>query len=186
MERLNSLRREFEQTIRLLEFPFSFEDFDQLKERRDAIRREARALATKLNLAGPFWFDTTGWCAPKTDILKHVQYCTDSIESGFYAHPGNESSQKQCHRGSAMNMPKYPAWQKPYEAAVKEDYPQNLTKLIDEAESATFERMLALSSSPDGHQELQAVRDACRRLLVIKTEKLKWPNPFAGSKHSYE
>jgi hypothetical protein len=88
--------------------------------------------------------------------------------------------------GRAMDMPKYPEWQKPYEAAVKEDDLQNLTKLIDEAESAIFERMLALSSSPDGHQELQAVRDACQRLLDIKTEKLKWPNPFAGSKHSSE
>lgn len=58
MDRLNSLRREFEQTMRLLEFPFSFEDFDQLKERREAIRREAKALAKILNLAGPFWFDT--------------------------------------------------------------------------------------------------------------------------------
>lgn len=63
MERLNSLRREFEQAIRFLEFPFSFEDFDQLKERRDAILREAKALAKKLSLPRPLWFDTTGWCA---------------------------------------------------------------------------------------------------------------------------
>jgi hypothetical protein len=57
MERLNTLRQEFEQASRHLEFPFSFEDFDQLKERREAIRREAQSLAKRLNLMGPFWFN---------------------------------------------------------------------------------------------------------------------------------
>jgi len=56
MERLNTLRQEFEQTKQRLEFPFSFEDFDQLNQHREAILREAQALAKRLNLQGRFWF----------------------------------------------------------------------------------------------------------------------------------
>ena len=58
MERLNALRQEFEKTNRELEFPINFQDLDQLRERRDTIRREAQELAKKLNLLGPFWFNS--------------------------------------------------------------------------------------------------------------------------------
>jgi hypothetical protein len=85
-----------------------------------------------------------------------------------------------------MDAPKYPAWQKPYEAALGEKDPRKLEELLREAEGAIFERMVAISCSPDAHDEDQAIEEACQRLLVIKTEKLKCPNPFARSKRWYE
>jgi hypothetical protein len=77
-----------------------------------------------------------------------------------------------------MDVLKYPAWQASYVAAVRENDPQNLTRLVHEAEGAIFDRMLALSSSPNGHEEQHAIKDACEGLFAIKIEKLKWPRPF--------
>lgn len=78
-------------------------------------------------------------------------------------------------------MLKYPAWQKPYKAATQETDSEKLTALVYEAEAAIFERMLALSSGHGEHDERQAIQDACQSLFVIKTEILKWPNPYGGS-----
>lgn len=64
--------------------------------------------------------------------------------------------------------------------------PKKLAMLVREAEGATFERMVTLSFKPDAHDEDQAIEEACQRLLVIKIQKLKLPNPFAASKHCYE
>jgi hypothetical protein len=60
MGRLNILRHEFEDTERKLQYPWNVEEFYLLKERREAIRREAQALAKQLNLPGHFWFNTAG------------------------------------------------------------------------------------------------------------------------------
>ena len=57
VDRLETLRQEFQQTSQYLEFPTSIEDFDQLKERLYTIRREAQALANRLDLSKPVWLD---------------------------------------------------------------------------------------------------------------------------------
>jgi hypothetical protein len=85
-----------------------------------------------------------------------------------------------------MDTPKYPTWQKLYEAALGEKDPQKLEQLVLEAEGAIFERMVTISFNSDAHDEDQAIEEACQRLLVIKAEKLKCPNPLARSKHWYE
>jgi hypothetical protein len=84
-----------------------------------------------------------------------------------------------------MDTIKYPSWQEPYEAALREaalreTNPQMLTELVLEAEGAIFARMLTLKESSDENDERQAIRDACDRLLVIKTDILKWPNTRLG------
>jgi hypothetical protein len=57
MERLIQLRHEFEQTKRVLNFPFSIEERRRQIERRTAILMEARALATSLCITGVHWFN---------------------------------------------------------------------------------------------------------------------------------
>jgi hypothetical protein len=81
-----------------------------------------------------------------------------------------------------MKTSKYPAWQEPYqavlrEAALRETDPQRLTELVLEAEGVIFARMLTLETSPDENNERRAIRDACDHLLLIKTDVLKWPEP---------
>ena len=60
MERLNQLKREFEQTRTVLEFPFSIEERQRHTERRNAILREAKVLAASLNVTGEHWFNEEG------------------------------------------------------------------------------------------------------------------------------
>ena len=57
MERLNQLRHEYEQTKRVLNFPFSIEERQRQVERRAAILTEARALAASLSITGEHWFN---------------------------------------------------------------------------------------------------------------------------------
>jgi hypothetical protein len=57
MERLIQLRHEFEQTKRVLNFPFSIEERQRQVERRAAILMEARALAASLSITGEHWFN---------------------------------------------------------------------------------------------------------------------------------
>jgi hypothetical protein len=58
MERLNTLRQEFEESKKKLEYPFDIKDLYRLKDRRIEILREAQVLAESLNLPGTFWFNT--------------------------------------------------------------------------------------------------------------------------------
>ena len=58
MERLKYLCREYEENAKLLSHPFDLADLLQLKERRQAILREARALAKTLKISEPQWFST--------------------------------------------------------------------------------------------------------------------------------
>ena len=57
MERLNQLRHDFEQTKRVLNFPFTIEERQRQVERRAAILMEARALAASLSITGEHWFN---------------------------------------------------------------------------------------------------------------------------------
>lgn len=56
MEPLKSLYREYEENAKQLSNPFDLADLQRLKERRQDILREARALAQTLNISGPQWF----------------------------------------------------------------------------------------------------------------------------------
>jgi|HubBroStandDraft_4_1064222.scaffolds.fasta_scaffold751347_1 hypothetical protein len=80
-----------------------------------------------------------------------------------------------------MDTIKYPEWQEPYQAALRENDPQKLTGLVRDAEGAIFARMLALGASLGDNDERQAILDACDGLLIIKTKILEWPAPYAES-----
>ena len=58
MNNLHTLRREFEATNKHLSFPLTFDDREQLIERRNAILKEAQVVAEALNLSGEHWFNT--------------------------------------------------------------------------------------------------------------------------------
>jgi hypothetical protein len=72
------------------------------------------------------------------------------------------------------NGPK-PEWQQLYEAAIVETDPQRLIALIAAVESALMNRRQELGGQPGHESELQEIKAAGQRLLIIKTEKLGWP-----------
>ncbi len=74
-----------------------------------------------------------------------------------------------------MSEFQYPSWQKPLQEAVDEPDLQKLPDKLSAAESAIFVRMQELITSPDGDRESEAIRLACRELLKIQTQRLKWP-----------
>ena len=57
MERLNQLRKEYEQTKRVLNFPFDIAERQRQVERRIVILTEARTLAASLGITGEHWFN---------------------------------------------------------------------------------------------------------------------------------
>jgi hypothetical protein len=58
MEQLDQLQREYAKTLKNLAFPLSVVDYEDLKERREAILKEARALARSLHMPGIHWFNS--------------------------------------------------------------------------------------------------------------------------------
>jgi len=56
MGRLSPLQREYDENAVLLANPLNLADFERLKERRQALLREARMLAQSLNILEPQWF----------------------------------------------------------------------------------------------------------------------------------
>jgi hypothetical protein len=68
----------------------------------------------------------------------------------------------------------YPSWQKPLQEAIDEPDVQKLAERLSAAESAIFLRLQELSSSPD-ERESEAIRLACREILKIQSQRLKWP-----------
>jgi hypothetical protein len=69
---------------------------------------------------------------------------------------------------------KYPR-QRHYEAALLEFDREKLTRLVALTEEAMFRRLQALSTSPDGHDERQAIEDAAYGLLTLKRDVLEYP-----------
>ena len=80
---------------------------------------------------------------------------------------------------------KYPEWQRHYQAALLEFDPEKLIRLVALTEEAMFLRLRALSTSPDGHDERQALEDAADGLLTLKTDILKFPGLDCGSPKKY-
>lgn len=68
-----------------------------------------------------------------------------------------------------------PDWQELYESATLETDPQKLTTLVETLESALTNRLRELARQPGHESELQEIKAAGQKLLIIKTEKLGWP-----------
>ena len=79
---------------------------------------------------------------------------------------------------------KYPEWQRPYEAALREFDAQKLAAQVREAEMAILSRLLELRTSLDGYEERVAIEDACKGLLAIKTNILEWPSLYSQPNES--
>jgi hypothetical protein len=74
-----------------------------------------------------------------------------------------------------MSDLQYQSWQRPLQDAIDEADLQKLPEKVAIAETAIFQRMQELVTSPDGNQESAAIREACKELLKIQTQRLKWP-----------
>jgi hypothetical protein len=77
------------------------------------------------------------------------------------------------HRSSAL---RYPEWQVPYRAALLEFDPKKLAKRVEEAETAIFKRLQALSTSQDGHAERDLIQGAISTLKILKRDCLNFPD----------
>jgi hypothetical protein len=55
MVRLNELRAEYEKITDDLRHPFTFQEYQQFRDRRKALLIEARELAVSLNVQEPHW-----------------------------------------------------------------------------------------------------------------------------------
>jgi hypothetical protein len=62
---------------------------------------------------------------------------------------------------------KYPIWQEPYRAAIKEADPKLLRDKIATAEQAVRLRLKQLENSQDDHHELIALTDALTALKIL-------------------
>jgi hypothetical protein len=68
-------------------------------------------------------------------------------------------------------------WRELYDACVLETNLEKLEKLAFETEGAIFLRSRVLSHDSYRSGEVQALKQAAKVLLEIKTEKLGWPDP---------
>lgn len=68
-------------------------------------------------------------------------------------------------------------WRKLYNACVSETKLEKLEKLVFDTEEAIVLRCHELSHEPYLSSEVQALRQAAKGLLEIKTRKLGWPDP---------
>jgi hypothetical protein len=75
---------------------------------------------------------------------------------------------------SAGTPPRFPAWQREYEAVLSETDTRALFKRVEIAEAAILTRRDALEGSSDHHSERQAMEDALKNLREIKRDRLKF------------
>jgi hypothetical protein len=68
-------------------------------------------------------------------------------------------------------------WRELYNACVSETKLEKLEKLVFETEEAIVLRCHELCREPYLSSEVQALRQAAKGLLEIKTTKLGWPDP---------
>ena len=74
---------------------------------------------------------------------------------------------------------RYPAWQREYEASLREPDPKKLLECVHAVEAAIFNRLqeLAQSSENTDHKaEEQAIAEALKTLRVLKRDKLQFPD----------
>src|ERR1700722_1127817 len=70
---------------------------------------------------------------------------------------------------------KYPDWEKPLQEAVVEVDKDKLKSQVGAAEPAIFNRLQAISRSPDHAAEHQAIADALALIRVLKRDALDFP-----------
>jgi hypothetical protein len=70
---------------------------------------------------------------------------------------------------------KYPDWEKPVQEAVVEVDKDKLKSQVGAAETAIFNRLQAISRSPDHAAEHQAIADALALIRVLKRDALDFP-----------
>ena len=78
----------------------------------------------------------------------------------------------------------YPDWQNEFRAALIELDREKLLERVQVAETAIFNRLQALSQSPDSHAERQAIDDALASLRFLKREKLGFPDWEKAANHA--
>ncbi len=70
----------------------------------------------------------------------------------------------------------YPEWQRELEAALVEHDREKLLEQVMAAEAAIFNRLQAISQSPDLEAERHAIRDAVAKLRILKRDRLGFPD----------
>ena len=73
------------------------------------------------------------------------------------------------------------AWIRAYKLAVEETDPQKLQERVVAAETAIFERLLQIASSPHDHGESEELHRACDQLSKLKALKLRSITPQASA-----
>lgn len=71
---------------------------------------------------------------------------------------------------------KYPSWQAPLQEALLELDREKLAERIQKVETVIFERLQAISSDTDHHDEREALADAASILRGLKKDKLSYPD----------
>jgi|HubBroStandDraft_5_1064220.scaffolds.fasta_scaffold159039_2 hypothetical protein len=74
----------------------------------------------------------------------------------------------------SLHGPK-PRWQQLYDLVTAENDPQKLTDLVARIEEAMMNRAEEIAHSPNHADEWNAMLQASKHLLAIKTEKLNFP-----------
>ena len=71
---------------------------------------------------------------------------------------------------------RYPDWQSLYFATLVETDPSKLASKLSDAETAIFNRLQTLSSTPGARDERNALDDAIHNLRTLKRDSLKFPD----------
>jgi hypothetical protein len=69
----------------------------------------------------------------------------------------------------------YPEWQHEFQAALLELDPEKLSKRVEAAEAAIYNRLQQISQNSDHHTERQVIEDAMASLRVLKRDELAFP-----------
>ena len=77
-----------------------------------------------------------------------------------------------------LTLPKipYPEWQHQVQAALLEHDREKLLEQMRTAEAAIFNRLQAISQSPDHEAERDAIQDALVSLRIVKRDSLGFPD----------
>jgi len=70
----------------------------------------------------------------------------------------------------------YPEWQHELQAALSEHDREKLLEQVRTAEAAIFNRLQAISQSPDHEAERHAIQDALASLRILKRDDLGFPD----------
>jgi hypothetical protein len=132
------------------------------------------------------WVRTAG---TREDALAHVQKLAKLARSGYVIGDMQTGERLIVAPGSmpvadpevAPEEPRFPAWEKPYRDALKnQDDRGGLPGKVAAAETAIFGRLQELRSTSDGSAERLAIEEAASVLLVLKSVKLNYPDPRAA------